>query len=299
MELRRRDRGARLRALTSAAYTAAAGHLEVTPEDDVVPARRRWAPSLRSAVVAGVVVLLCALAVTAASWLGRPADPVPLPAPSRAGASPGAAVAREGPGNVEDQGGADGATADLATEAAGGTGSPDRGPGGQGPSAGAGPAVVVVHVAGAVAVPGVVELPTGARVADALEAAGGAGSTADLGAVNLARLLVDGEQVYVPEVGERPVGAGPAGGAGGGAGAGPGGASGTDPGAEGAPSAPVNLNTASAAELDSLPGVGPAIAERILQWRELNGWFTSVDDLDEVSGIGPATLERLRPLVTV
>jgi competence protein ComEA len=61
----------------------------------------------------------------------------------------------------------------------------------------------------------------------------------------------------------------------------------------------VNLNTATAAELDELPGVGPAIAQRILEWRELNGAFSSVDDLDEVSGIGPATLQRLRPLVTV
>ncbi|WP_248256158.1 helix-hairpin-helix domain-containing protein [Georgenia sp. EYE_87] len=295
MEVRRRDRGARLRALTSAAYTAAAGHLELSPEDDVVPARRRWAPSARSAVVAGAAALACALAVAAGAWLGRPGDPVPLPPPPGAGAASDVEPGDVEAGVVETgddegrSGAAEGTTADGASATTGG-GDPAA------PTGSARPSVVVVHVAGAVSAPGVVELPAGARVGEAVDAVGGATGEADLGAVNLARLLVDGEQVYVPLEGERPPGADE----GGGAAAAGAGAARTDGTGGGAPAgAPVNLNTATAAELDSLPGVGPAIAQRILDWRDLNGSFTSVDDLDEVSGIGPATLERLRPLVTV
>ncbi len=147
-----------------------------------------------------------------------------------------------------------------------------------------------MHVVGAVAAPGVVELPAGSRVTDAVTAAGSATDDADLAALNLARLVLDGEQVYVPRAGEEVPGgsAGPA----------PPGT--TVPGpAEGDAAGPVDLNTATATELDTLPGVGPSIAQRILDWRDLNGPFRTVDDLDEVSGIGPATLERLRPLVTV
>ncbi|QDC26627.1 helix-hairpin-helix domain-containing protein [Georgenia yuyongxinii] len=162
---------------------------------------------------------------------------------------------------------------------------------------------VVVHVAGAVVRPGVVELPNGARVADAVAAAGGATDAAEPSAVNLARVLLDGEQVYLPTVGEAVPGAQ----AGPGAPAGPSPPAGQGPGAAGPPGdgdpgtagGPVNLNTATAGVLDTLPGVGPAIAERIIQWRDLNGPFTSVDDLDAVAGIGPATMDRLRPLVTV
>ncbi len=154
-------------------------------------------------------------------------------------------------------------------------------------------ATVVVHVAGAVLAPGVVTLPVGARVADAVTAAGGAGADAELSAVNLARLVVDGEQVYVPAVGETPAPP-PQAPPGGSAGPAP-------PPAAGTPQAGagdvVDLNTADLAQLDTLPGVGPAIAQRILDWRAENGSFTSVEDLLEVSGIGPATFERLRERV--
>ncbi|MFC7405956.1 helix-hairpin-helix domain-containing protein [Georgenia alba] len=270
MEARRYERGTRLRALASAAYTASAGHLEVTPEDDVIPARRRWVPTLRGAVVAGLGVLALGAVLAGLAWLGRPADPVPLPAGPSVGAglpqSPGAAAS---PGPTSEITGPDagvGASpADAATEAGS----------------------VVVHVAGEVREPGVVELPGGSRVADAVEAAGGARQEADLGAVNLARVLVDGEQVYVPLVGEAapPADAG---------------AAGLDPGgAAGAAGGLVNLNTATAAELEELPGIGPALAASILEWRDLNGAFATVEDLDLVSGIGPATMEELRPLVTV
>ncbi|PKW25767.1 competence protein ComEA [Phycicoccus duodecadis] len=154
---------------------------------------------------------------------------------------------------------------------------------------GSGAAVVVVHVVGQVVRGGLYRLPPGSRVADAVEAAGGATRAADLGALNLARVLVDGEQVRVPRPGE-VVAAGPVtGGAGGGAGGG---------GGSGGAGAVVSLNAADAAALDSLPGIGPVIAQRIVDWRTEHGRFTSVDELAEVSGIGEKLLAQVRPLVT-
>ncbi len=148
---------------------------------------------------------------------------------------------------------------------------------------------VAVHVVGQVRHPGVVELPAGARVQQALAAAGGALRTADLARVNLARFVVDGEQVVVPRPGEVAASvAGPSG---------PG--AGTTGGGAGAAVAPVDLNSAGASDLDALPGVGPVLAQRILDWRSQHGRFSSVDELGEVSGIGEAVLGRLRPLVRV
>jgi len=147
-------------------------------------------------------------------------------------------------------------------------------------------APVVVHVAGAVASPGVHRLPPGARVVDAVDASGGLLPDADPAAVNLAAPLVDGAQVYVPRQGER---APPA----------PGGTgSGGDPGA-GGDAGPVDLNTADEALLDTLPGVGPATAAAIVDHRERHGPFTSVDGLLDVRGIGEAKLAALRDLVRV
>jgi competence protein ComEA len=140
---------------------------------------------------------------------------------------------------------------------------------------------VVVHVAGLVSAPGVFELPVGSRVVDALEAAGGAQPGVDVSTLNLARVLVDGEQIAVG------VPAAPD-------------AAGTQPadGAE-AHGLPLNLNTATEAELDALPGVGPVLAGRIVAWRSEHGPFTAVEELLEVSGIGTATLENLIDLVRV
>lgn len=144
------------------------------------------------------------------------------------------------------------------------------------------PTSLIVHVAGFVARPGVYEVPPGARVVDALDAAGGAIEGTDLSQLNLARVLVDGEQVAVG-VPAAPVPPGVAG-----------------PGA--APtsgSTPIDLNTATESDLDTLPGVGPVLAARIVAWRDENGSFSSVDELLEVSGIGESTLADLAPLVRV
>lgn len=132
---------------------------------------------------------------------------------------------------------------------------------------------VVVHVAGAVNKPGVVTVSSRARVVDAVRAAGGATERADLSTVNLARAVVDGEQILVLAHGQSPpVGTAPPG---------------SDAGL-------INLNSSSASQLEQLPGVGPVLAERIVAWREENGQFSSVDQLLEVSGIGEKVLEKMR-----
>lgn len=142
------------------------------------------------------------------------------------------------------------------------------------PSVGVVDAVVIVHVAGAVHDPGVIELPENSRVLDALELAGGPTAEADLTGINLARMVFDGEQILVPRPGETP-----------------------PPGSLGAADAPVSLSRADQATLETLPRVGPATAKRIIAWREKNGPFRSVEDLLAVSGIGPATLEGMRDRV--
>ncbi|WP_432506731.1 helix-hairpin-helix domain-containing protein [Kineococcus arenarius] len=148
---------------------------------------------------------------------------------------------------------------------------------------------VVVHVVGRVLAPGLVTLPAGSRVADALTAAGGAAPEADLAALNLARTLADGEQVLVPAPGEAPAPAPAPSAAAGGAAA----------GAAGAAAGPLDLNTAGAEQLDALPGVGEVLAARIVAWRQANGRFTSVEELGEVQGIGPKLLDGVRDLVRV
>jgi competence protein ComEA len=131
---------------------------------------------------------------------------------------------------------------------------------------------VVVHVAGAVRLPGVYRLPGGTRVTDAVRRAGGASGRAELDAVNLAARLTDGQQVVIPETGPQGVAAG-----------------GTAT-AEG----PISLGTATVAELDTIEGIGPVTAQDIVEFRDQHGGLASVEQLDQISGIGPATMDALR-----
>lgn len=149
--------------------------------------------------------------------------------------------------------------------------------------------VIVVHVVGEVAQPGIVDLSEGDRVLDAIEAAGGATSDAVLSALNLARVVSDGEQILVPDAqaAAEIAANGPAAG------------QPESAAATGQPSGPLNINTASSEELTQLSGIGPALARRIVEWRDSNGRFASVEQLLEVSGIGAKTLEKFREQVTV
>lgn len=133
---------------------------------------------------------------------------------------------------------------------------------------------VVVYVSGAVASPGVLTLPASSRVIDAITAAGGATHEADLESINLARILVDGEQIRVAVVGETPPAASEAG---------------TPAGTC------VRLTTATEAELQTLPGIGPALAQRIISYRATHPRLSSVEELDDVPGIGPSLIEKIRP----
>lgn len=201
------------------------------------------------AVVIGAVVLVGLVVALVSSGIGRP-DVTPVGAArTPVDAAPAGKVIETGtpvPVSAMDQ-------------------APDQPPG-----------TVVVHVAGKVARPGIVELTAGSRVVDAVEAAGGADDGVDLSTLNLARVLVDGEQVAV----------------------------GIEPVAEPAPTGDaadpvVNINTATAAELESLPGIGPALAANIVAWRDEHGRFTLIEELQEVSGIGPAKFAALADQVTL
>ncbi|MEV8215513.1 ComEA family DNA-binding protein [Leifsonia sp. NPDC077715] len=144
----------------------------------------------------------------------------------------------------------------------------------------AGGATLLVHVTGAVRKPGIASLPAGSRVLDAVAAAGGLTEDADPAAVNLARPLVDGEQLVVLRVGEAPAPA-------------------AAPGGTVAAGGTVNLNTATQADLETLPRIGPALAQRILDWRQANGRFAAVTDLLKVSGIGQKLFDGLKDRVAV
>lgn len=212
-------------------------------------------------VLVGGAVLVAILAAAAWWWAGRP-QPI-APDPPVAETSPAAGFTTVPPSlpASESSTPADPAATPVSSER------PD----------------LTVDVRGAVRTPGVLRLPDGSRVMDAIEAAGGLRAGARYGAVNLARPLTDGEQIVV---GRRapamtvPPAASSAGG---------------DPGATG----PVDLNTATAEQLETLDGIGPVLAADIVQWRTDNGRFSSVDDLLDVSGIGDATLAGLRDQVTV
>lgn len=208
-----------------------------------------------------VVVLVLAVALALTCWWlarGRATDLSPVSAPTAAASPLVPLVAVD-----------DGAAGDGAARV------------GAAPSASAA-TMVTVDVEGKVRRPGIVIVPSGSRVTDALKAAGGVPHRGTLQGLNLAAVLTDGQQIVVGAP------ATPAAAATG---------SGT-PGATGDGTL-VNLNTATSEELDTLPGVGPVTAQSILEWRDQNGGFTSVQELLEVDGIGPATLEKLTPHVTV
>lgn len=221
---------------------------------------------LEPKALAALAVVLVAAAVFAAThfWSARPDS---VRAPERVDEAVHVPVAETGEG-AHTGGGA------ATPEPSPGT-PPTAGPGGQ----------VVVDVSGKVRRPGIHRLPSGARVADALRVAGGARPGVDLDNLNRARVLMDGEQIIVGA----PPGPAPAGGTGGG---GTGGGAGPT-----APAGPVSLNTATVDQLDTLPGVGPVLAQHIVDYRTQHGGFRSVDELREVNGIGDRRFADLRALV--
>jgi competence protein ComEA len=263
----------------SEAYAAAHGHPLTHPragEGRSRGAPRRWAVPVRLALTAALALGLVggAVALRAASVAHAGLVPIELP-------PVGVALSAATAGTDEAVGAAP--TAGTVTA---GASADDFGSAG---TSLVGSGTVVVHVVGQVTSPGVVELPTGSRVDDAIRAAGGATPGADFAALNLARIVIDGEQVVVPAPGGAPgaqTGAQPAGQV---AGAGTGGS---------VPAA-VDLNVADAAALDVLPGIGPVLAARIVDWREAHRRFTDIDQLGEIDGIGPTLLVKLRPLVRV
>ena len=149
------------------------------------------------------------------------------------------------------------------------------------------PGPIRVYISGAVASPDVYTVPPGAILRDLLNAAGGTAADADLNALNLAAVLRDGDHIHVPRIGESPTSA-PVSQNGSGAGA-----------SLPLPGGLININTASQAELESLPGIGPAIAGRIITYREANGPFASIEAVQDVSGIGPAIFDQIKALITV
>ncbi|WP_431949299.1 ComEA family DNA-binding protein [Actinacidiphila sp. bgisy167] len=203
----------------------------------------------KTAVALAVVLLVALVFAVHHYWTGRPRT---IAVPPVTGALPAAA---EVPA----------ATSSAAAE-----------PRTPSPAPGA-PAVLVVDVAGKVRKPGLRRLPTGSRVADAVDAAGGALPGTDTGTLNLARLLADGEQIVVGRPAPPPAA----------------GAGGTT-----AASGPVSLNSATPEQLDALPGVGPVLARHIIDYRGRHGGFTSVEQLRDVNGIGDRRFSDLKPLVT-
>lgn len=268
--------------------------------DGSAPTRRprRLAVTARAAIALGMLLLLAAVVLAARGLMAAPA------ASGEEGGQTGEKQTVSA-FEQEDAAGSEAAPSGTAADGPAASEAEDLAPLdplGQPSSAGA---RVTVHVAGAVAAPGVVTLAAGARVGQAVEAAGGALEEADLDQLNLARVLEDGEQVRVPRVGEDA--SAWVGGASGSAGAGSGtrGGSGASASRSGGRAEPgsgtgvVNINRADAAELETLPGIGPALAERIVAYRAKHGSFASVEQLTEVPGIGQAKLASLRERVTV
>lgn len=250
----------RLRRLTRAVYRGDVG--SAAPEKRVL----RILPSPVS--VLALVLLLLLLALIGIVRDRLPGDAHAIEAESaRSEQAHAVAALREGPSQAEGAATDGGGAVDAPTATGESNGRAGR---------------VLVHVAGAVGAPGVVDLPLGSRVIDAIGAAGGPAGEADLDALNLARRVDDGERVLVPRIGETaPSGAEPIG-------------AGQAPDPIGAAGSCVDIRTADAAALESLDGIGPRLAERIVAFRQSSGPFESVEDLDAVPGIGPALLARVR-----
>lgn len=242
------------------------------------PAPTWWLPTARQALAFGLVALLLGGALLAYLWW-RPA-PAPLYTPRAPAAQPAA------PLEQTDTAPSRPGTARPPASPPPGATEPPR----SAPAAGPPTGELVVHVAGAVRRPGLVRLPAGARVADALVAADQALPEADLDALNLARPLTDGEKVYVPLPGQAPP-----------ADAAPDAVPGGQPGprATSGPAPLVDINTADATTLQNLPGIGPALAVRIVDFRAAHGPFASLDGLLDVPGIGPAKLAALAEVAYV
>lgn len=290
-ELAARLRERRSARHVAAAYSAVHGHPLTAVDDSAPGCRRRWGLGLRAAAAAGAAVLLVAVGAAVVAF-GGAGDVVSLGAGgAAASADPGTAA---GPGRDGGSGAPaqiPGKTPAPATtesaqdapgsgQAAAGTTLPGQAVGAAATGGGVAGAVVV-HVVGEVRRPGLVSVPQDARVADAVQEAGGPTKDADTAGLNLARAVVDGEQIRVPAPGEDvpPPSTGGVG----------------EPGA----AEVVDLNAATADGLEALPGVGPVLAERIVAHRDEHGPFTSVDELAEISGIGPSVLEQVRDLARV
>ena len=275
-----RDQGTLHSAMSAVATGYAAAHGHPLEHDGFLSAhrvRRRWALGMRAGVILIVLIGVIGAAISIRAVTGSKQIPVTLDSPPEVVVD----VEDEIPGTQGPQPGTEQQGAGAVASVPDGT-EQDQGPSGH----------AVVHVAGQVADPGVVTLVIGARVSDAVTAAGGLTGQADPAAVNLARVIQDGEQIYVPAMGEEPpalfggpaeqphvVGGGP----------------------EQATQADslVDLNTATQAQLETLPGIGPALASRIIAWRETNGGFAEKSDLMSVSGIGPAVMGNVQDLITV
>jgi competence protein ComEA len=248
--------------------------MDTAPDEPPLRRAARWLQATPLELVGLAILLAGALAASVALWWTASARPNELPsAVLDVGVDPsGTDQDQPAASSPPQAGGAEGATTEAADDG------PDT------------PAELTVHVTGAVVTPGLVVVDGSARVGDAVSAAGGLTSEAAPELVNLARPLTDGEHVHVPQVGEDPL---PPDGSG---------TDGADPGASEPgtdPEGRIDLNHATVEQLETLPGIGPAKADAIVQHREAHGPFAVPGDLRAVPGIGEATFQRLADLVTV
>lgn len=284
--------GAAGRASTAAAGSAAAGAFRARRvraggwgrlAEAWVPEPLRDArvdPGRRGALLLTLIAALAAVAAAIGVWRDRP-EPRPVQpvavAPLTDTISVDPARGKPGAGRPDTR----------ASTGPAPTGNPSAGS-----SASAGPAIIAVSVTGLIRTPGLVRLPAGSRVADAIAAGGGVTGEGSITGLNLAAQLSDGDSVVVGAAPRTPAsGSAP--------GRSVGATTGGTAGGQGPPRTPLNLNTADAATLETLPGVGPVMAANIVAWREQNGSFGSVQQLQEVTGIGPARYAQLAPLVVV